>query len=482
MLINPMERHGRTGTFRTKRSQVGEFRLHDCIPGRVRKNTHGMRHEYALLARIGEEFAECLRSTSKAHLQRILLFFDLMIHVTPSVLPNGYEGRDAEERWSLLRHVTAHQWLENYQLKRSGANKCGFALFSAEVRNLRLLHSKILNAAQKQLITIPPLKRAGMNWTRKNASSNNTQNEGDEGDINNSSNTSFGSTTGGSSEAECAARAERTALRSLLANIQNDVCVQTEATVESEVVYALSPAEVRRVLAAADGRQERLVVMLFMTWALRIGGLCRLQLTNGVLCTTIKTPMDVPDQLVTIEKNGKVRKIGPLNEICRILIAEWCLHDRQPVGTSYLFPSTLVHRAFVTNVCVWQLCRTMYNRAGLSGDHIHPHAFRHTVVHMMRQCGATFEVIAKWIGHSSVKITANIYGRLRQEETNDMIAKFCPHIATSSGANYTTDWKALATHLQNPFNMQLSTPLAVTSNTKPRRDDVKDRARQALKG
>lgn len=456
-VINPMERPGRGAVFRTKRSQLREFQLHDCIPRRVRSNMTSARREYQLLERIGREFSEFLKSVSKAHLQRILLFFDMMIHREPCVVAQ-MEDADIDERWSLLRRLSAREWLQNYKTKRNALGKCGFALFNAEVRFLRIMHEKVLNSRGKSDAAIPKPSKSG-SWISMSAEY--VKEEG-----NSSGSTSFGSSAS-SSECEAHAQAQRTAMRELLAQIQEEVCVKNETTEAPDCVFALSPSEVRRTIGAADSRLERLVTVLFVTWGLRIGGLCRLQFSSEHNVGSIRMAEDVPSMMHTTEKNQKIRHIGPLNAVCRRLIADWCLYDRPKVPSSYLFPS-VKRTACVSTNHVWRLCRNVFIRAGISsnGVHVHPHAFRHTVIHMMYQCGASFEAIAKWIGHSNVKTTSNIYGRLRLQETNDMIAKVCPHIATSSGMNAATDWKELARFLQNPFGLQ-ELPSASTSSAAP---------------
>ena len=467
VVVNPMNRPGRSSMFRTKRSQIREFHLHECIPKRIRSDYKQNQTEYSLLDRLGHEFAEHLSSVSKGHMQRILVFLDLMIHKDPALIQSKEQYQDKEVQWSFLRHISPAQWLEVYSTKRKQIGPCSFTVFRSEIRFLRILHEKVLNSHKKQIITIPKLSASGC-W-------NTTETEQD--DNLNSSGSSFGSSAS-SSEEEASARNERKKLKGLLAKIQDEICQQKR---EENCIFDLNPEEVRRSLRAADTRLERLVLVLFMTWGLRIGGLCRLQLTGELNCSSIKQASDVPAILITTEKNQKVRRIGPLNEICKYLIAEWCTLDRPSVNNAYIFPSLSGKYPYMSTSRIWRLCKAVFVRAGLdtTKSNIHPHAFRHTVVHMMYQCGASFEAIAKWIGHSNVKTTSNIYGKLRQEETNDLISKVCPHIAASASNNYVERWKELARFLQNPYNVQISIPAPCTPRLNSR-EEVKRRVRKAL--
>lgn len=467
VVVNPVNRPGRSSMFRTKRSQIREFNLHDCIPKRIRSEYKQNQTEYSLLDRLGREFAEYLSSVSKGHMQRILVFLDMIILKEPALVRSNGAYQDIETQWSDLRHISPEQWLDAYLTKRKQTGPCSFTVFTMEIRFLRILHEKVLNSHKKQLVTIPKIGASGC-WTTA---------DGENDDNLNSSGSSFGSSAS-SSEEEASARNERKKLKGLLAKIQNEVCQQKR---EESCTFDLDPDEVRRSLRAADTRLERLVVVLFMTWGLRIGGLCRLQLTGESNCLSIRQASDVPVMLITTEKNQKIRRIGPLNEICKHLIAEWCTLDRPSVSNAYIFPSSSGKYPHMSTSRIWRLCNTIFVRAGLdtAKSNIHPHAFRHTVVHMMYQCGASFEAIAKWIGHSNVKTTSNVYGRLRQEETNDLISKVCPHMAASASNGSVERWKELARFLQNPFNVQLSVPVPCTPR-RTSREQIKRRVRETL--
>ena len=92
--------------------------------------------------------------------------------------------------------------------------------------------------------------------------------------------------------------------------------------------YAFCPDEVRRMVELACSTLEQLVVMLFLTTGLRLGGLARLQLhgkvirsapTEGAILRTPVVESDVPPELTTVEKQNKHRRVRPTTA-CRVLL------------------------------------------------------------------------------------------------------------------------------------------------------------------
>lgn len=192
---------------------------------------------------------------------------------------------------------------------------------------------------------------------------------------------------------------------------------------------------------------EQLIVMLFLTTGLRIGGVARLQLSGPPPQRTA----DVPIELITTEKNNKARTIRP-TACCRVLLARWYTHGRRTIpsndGSSrYVFPSASNaldpkgRDHSVGTRHIWEVCRGLFQRAGLRGPHVHPHSFRHTVIHMLFMTGSTFENIAKWIGHSTPQVTSAVYGRLSQRDAEASLENV-PFLASSDSGSESGSFSA----------------------------------------
>lgn len=181
---------------------------------------------------------------------------------------------------------------------------------------------------------------------------------------------------------------------------------------------------------------------MLVTTGLRGGGLCRLQWPAAV-SPPFTRGCDVPSEVSTVEKGGKHRSVR-LTDTCRILIALWYRDNRG--GGRLLFPSRADAERPMSTRRLWNLCDAVFRRAGLSGDHVHPHTFRHTVIQMLYLNGMTFENIAKWIGHAHPSVTSNVYGRLAQQ---DLYMCGVPFASTDDGQ--ADAWRQLARYVHAPF-------------------------------
>lgn len=152
----------------------------------------------------------------------------------------------------------------------------------------------------------------------------------------------------------------------------------------------------------------------------------------------------MPSKMVTVEKNGKPRTIL-LTPACRILVARWICERPLNAPTTpspYLFPSQARPDTPVSVSYMWRLCRSVFRRANLHGAHVHPHTFRHTLIHLMYLGGTTFENIAKFIGHASANVTSAVYGRLRQMEVVGSI-QGVPFLTNAEAQEESQAWKEI---------------------------------------
>jgi hypothetical protein len=57
------------------------------------------------------------------------------------------------------------------------------------------------------------------------------------------------------------------------------------------------------------------------------------------------------------------------------------------------------------------LFNNIVKKSNLIGDHLHPHAMRHSFAHILLECGNDVEAVSKIMGHSSSKTTSEFYLR-----------------------------------------------------------------------
>lgn len=410
-----------------------EFSIHECVPLRVRRRPEA-RPRYHLLLRIGERLAtDVLRSVSKGHLQKLLLLVDRL-------LPND-DVQHVVEEW------TAVDWLERYLEVGTGRERISVGQLQRHLRTLHVMHHRIFRPQDAVVVPVTTTGIVGRHLGYEGGSTAS------------SSSLDFGST--GSSETDDAIRSEQQRARALVGTIRMQRCHGAAAAQDHhtpdqpERVFAFSAREIRAILLACTSTVERLVVLLLLTTGLRIGGLSRLRLPKAT--TDEIRGRDVPRTLPTTEKNGVSRTVV-LTSAVRILVARWLREGgfgtsaSASATTTYLFPSPCRPNAPVSTHHLWDVCRKVFRRARIAGPHVHPHTFRHTLVHLMHMGGTSFDSIAKFIGHSSPAITCAVYGRLQQLDAVSGV-RGVPFLNEDADARARgTEWRAVGLLLRDPWS------------------------------
>jgi hypothetical protein len=394
------------------------FTVHSVLPCPVRKlPDHHLR--YSTLVNLVLGIVPHLRAVSKACLQRTARMLD-------RVLCAAHWDTDP---WHTLTERTLEDWLHAYKLAHPSPASIGFPLFKREMRVLSIVYEHVLG--HHGLNATLPIPRS--------ASSN----------AYGITNTPFGSSSS-SSERGDTQSAERLRIRVTMGDMRRTLCrVSQDNATLSEVQTAFTPNEIDRILKAAASTTERLVVALLLSTGLRIGGVARIRLPFELPNGTIQHGRDTPTTLVTLEKGNRSRTVQ-LSHSVRILLAHWWQGERKSICSStntYVFPG----RGGVghgTTRMVWTVCRRIFDRAGVTGSHVHPHTIRHTVVHLLYLAGGmSFEQIAKWLGHSNPTLTSSVYGRIQSRELHSMV----PFADAVVADEVRSQWKHLAQRIQYPF-------------------------------
>lgn len=474
-VINPLARTIRTTAFVTTTSHEGRFSLQDCLPMRVRRLSP-WETDSALFQRLLEEFTCHLRSLSRGNLLKLAGWLDRLLWGTsPSSqrpvnpLWNNNQDDSVEHRWLVMQELGPRQWLQRYGAVTAPHSLC-FTLFKRQVHWLRLLHSRVLHGHSTvgpSLLSIPTPRPSG----RLRAAGGFVGYITGDGDLqcdqqpqsSGSSGLSASASHGSSGDDE-SHRHQRLELRDALFSLQEHVVRPDDPVMDASRQYSFTCTEVRSIVMAARSHLERLVVMLFLKTGLRLGGLSRLQLPSAA---NRPGPEDsVPEIFTTIEKNGRLRRVL-LPPICRLLVCNW-LYERGSSGGPWLFPSNKEGnglRSMHKNT-LWRVCRGVFQRAGLSGPHVHPHTFRHTVIKILYMNGIPFERIAKWIGHASATITSTTYHRLQEHELQQLV--FHTHTKEQSNkngqSNMQTEWQELSLFLDDPYRLKKVSPLENNNN------------------
>ena len=377
-IVNPVMRSSwvtKRSTYIAAHSHQRTFDLHECLPMRVRKMLP-TDPDYRLMCRVVEEMVNHLRSVSKTNIQKMAIFLDSIIR---DMFPPEVRSGDDEARWVYLRQCRPQRWLQRLrEVGQQNEKRISFDHFKRHVRYLNILHAKVLNPGVR--VTIPMPAAGGRIFCSEG--------------LHELSSASQNTDTAAAADEDGVRR-----LRELVSAVRGELC-GTGAPEDAERPFAFTPTEIRAIVDAAATPKEPLMVLVFFTTGLRIGGLCRLQVPE-YLHTTRRdvTGAQVPESLVTIEKGGKMRRIR-LCDSCRVLVvgaviaitstspvsARWYRQGRPTVASQYLFPGVEAGTSMATR-SAWEVCRGIFERAGVRGSHVHPHTFRHTVIQMLYMKG-----------------------------------------------------------------------------------------------
>lgn len=246
----------------------------ECLPLTVRRLSLN-DPQYRLLTRVAEELIPRLRSVSKAHLQKSLGFLYRLLQHSEDLWKSSTVP-SASVSWDNLRKLSALDWLHLYDRATTGGHTIGFQNFRKQIRILQVLYNRILHPRADIVIPSPKMGGRLIDFNAPEEGEDRGEEEATSGA---ESATSFGST--GSRAMDEELQLQQRAVRNALMGLRARLCPVTLETGHEEQVYAFNASEVRSILRAAVTTQEQLVVLLFLTTGLRIGGLCRLRIGGG---------------------------------------------------------------------------------------------------------------------------------------------------------------------------------------------------------
>jgi integrase len=358
--------------FESRRSVRTQFRLHDCMPRRVRSlGTTGAR--YRILCDVATAMADVLQSVSAGNLRPLLLFFDTVLFGGDGFLP-----RDAGADTYLvdLRRNTPLQWLQRYDGAFPQQRRITFELFKKEVRWLHLFHAMVVHAAEPS----PP---ARIPIPRETGRMRAAEDAGAAVEGVPVGNVTSDASSAGSSSAGRQRRDQVRALRNAVASLRGRFT--RPRAVETDLPKAFSVQQTRAVVEAAAGPLEQLAIGLLFSTGLRITGLANLRLPGGST-PDVGNADDVPGVLETVEKGNKPRRVA-LNPANRALAARWLRSPRRlGRATALLFPGRDA-ACPISRSYLYKRVRGVIARAGVAGHLAHPHTCRHTTVKILWMIG-----------------------------------------------------------------------------------------------
>jgi integrase len=165
---------------------------------------------------------------------------------------------------------------------------------------------------------------------------------------------------------------------------------------------------------------HKLMYMIMVTTAMRIGGLARIRLTG--VATLHEGKWKVKTSGRTREKGGII-KCFDIHPSVSTMMDGWIRFRRPAESSPYLFPGRT--GGHISTVHIRNMFGKWCTMAKLEGREYHPHAVRHSIAHIFKDLGNDLAFIKKYLGHKSMHTTEKYY---------------LPESAVEASANANLDW------------------------------------------
>lgn len=179
-------------------------------------------------------------------------------------------------------------------------------------------------------------------------------------------------------------------------------------TPKKREVHTLNAEEVRAVLTAAEGSRSHDILYVIAALGLRRGEALALQWTDirGDRLTVTGTLSRVNGALVrTAPKTAKSRRTLPLSPPVKSLLED------QPRRSAYVFTTDSGGPIDPQNIL-----RDMKKFSAQAGVEANVHTLRHAAVVALLEAGVHLRAVADLMGHSDIRMTAEIYASLSSEQ------------------------------------------------------------------
>ena len=173
---------------------------------------------------------------------------------------------------------------------------------------------------------------------------------------------------------------------------------------EGEIRRHFTYNEIHRIFdSTKDDPQFTLILRILKEVGLRINAIVSLKVRQ-----VLHEYGRAKDKSSVLDKGKKVRHILFGEQLQNdILQYVETLGDRSP--GSFLFPQVTNPKKHATPNSVRKKLISTATKCGIHGVHVHPHAFRHTLVNNLIEQGNDIHKVSKFLGHTSTSTTETYY-------------------------------------------------------------------------
>lgn len=177
--------------------------------------------------------------------------------------------------------------------------------------------------------------------------------------------------------------------------------------------FSLKEAAIRRIINQAENPRDRIIISLLYYCGLR-----RLEAVS-----IITSDIDYEKRRIRVIGKGDKERIVPVPDD---LLSE----IRFFIGKSkrnWLFPARRLNREHLIAKEVNRIVRQAAMGARIKNPnpnyrYVNPHLLRHSAARRLKDAGLPLETIGAFLGHSTLQVTADIYGLIGVEDVQDQVS------------------------------------------------------------
>jgi len=184
----------------------------------------------------------------------------------------------------------------------------------------------------------------------------------------------------------------------------------------------LSPGEVERLIAAADGttpraRRDRALVELLYGAGLRVSEAVGLD----------RAGVDLEQRLVRVVGKGDKERIVPLGRHAADALRRYLAHGRPHLDRRHRRELFLnAQGGALTRAGAFLILRKLAEKAGLEPGRVHPHLLRHSFATHLLEGGADLRSVQEILGHAD-PATTELYTHVSDRRRRELYFQAHPH-------------------------------------------------------
>lgn len=187
-------------------------------------------------------------------------------------------------------------------------------------------------------------------------------------------------------------------------------------TQHTRAEYTLSKQEVQNIINTSEEFRDRVILKCLYYGGMRVIEVCSLKINH----------IDFNRKVINIieSKGGKTRTIPFIDANYMTDLRHWI--GKKDEG--YVFHSRQGNKETITDRNIRFMSQKVGEKSKIKNPnplmkHINPHLFRHSIARHLKDDGYKMEFVQKFLGHSSMKTTADMYGTLSLENMQQIVAR-----------------------------------------------------------